>query len=75
MVNLLTVFGMLPAIIAGIKALEEALPGKGQGEAKLEALRQMLEAVDSAYANYWPQIKGIVAILVKLYNDSGFFKK
>lgn len=61
---------LLPAIVAGIKALEEAIPGQGKGEQKLAALREILELVDSTVSSAWPQIASVVAILVKTMNAS-----
>ena len=49
MQTLLTIAQLLPAVIAAIKAIEEAIPGSGQGEAKLAAVRGIIEAVDASY--------------------------
>ena len=46
---IITIVQLLPALIAAIKAIEEAIPGQGQGEAKLAAVRGIIEAVDAAY--------------------------
>ncbi len=75
MQNILIVFQLIPAIIQALKAIEEAIPGSGQGEAKLAAVRQMLEAVDGGVAKLWPQISGVVASLVTLFNSTGVFGK
>ena len=69
------VLKMLPVIIAAIKAIEEAIPGNGQGEQKLAMLRQILELADGAATNIWPTIEGLVKVLVKTFNDTGVFKK
>ena len=60
---ILTIFKLLPAIIAAMKTLEEIIPGTGKGEEKLAALRAMLEAIDTDVAKVWPQIAPVVAIL------------
>lgn len=70
-----TIFQLIPAIIAAMKAIEEAIPGSGTGEQKLAAIRGMLEAVDGSYKNMWPQISGVVGVLVGLFNSTGVFKK
>ena len=69
------VLKMLPVIIAAIKAIEEAIPGNGQGEQKLAMLRQILELADGTIPNIWPTIEGLVKVLVKTFNDTGVFKK
>jgi len=71
---LLTIVQLLPAIIAAIKAIEEAIPGSGQGEAKLAAVRGIIEAVDASYKNLWPQLQPVIGVLVGLFNKTGAFK-
>lgn len=73
MEKLLQVLRILPAIITAIKAIEEAIPGAGQGEAKLAALRAILEQVDSSITNIWPTIANVVKILVDLFNKTKTF--
>ena len=68
--KIIMIIKLLPAIVAGIKALEEAIPGQGKGEQKLAALREILETVDSTVSSVWPQIASVVAILVKTMNAS-----
>lgn len=72
---IITVFQLIPAIIAAMKAIEEAVPGQGKGEQKLAAIREMLELVDGTVAKLWPQISGVVGVLVKLFNQTGAFGK
>ena len=74
MQTLLTIAQLLPAIIAAIKAIEEAIPGSGQGEAKLAAVRGIIEAVDASYKSLWPQLQPIIGVLVGLFNKTGAFK-
>ena len=65
------VFGLLPAIIEGIKAIEQAIPGQGAGEQKLAAFRSVLESVYSTagavtlpFDLIWPAVQKVIAVLV-----------
>lgn len=71
---IITIVQLLPALIAAIKAIEEAIPGQGQGEAKLAAVRGIIEAVDAGYKGLWPQIQPVIGVLVGLLNKTGAFK-
>lgn len=73
--QLTTILNLLPAIITAIKAIEEAIPGQGQGEQKLAAIREILEAVSSQAGALWPQIQTVIGILVSLFNRTGVFPK
>lgn len=75
MEKVLIILKLLPAIIIAIKAIEEAIPEQGKGEAKLAAIRAMLEQIDGSMAVLWPQIAGVVSVLVGLFNAVGVFKK
>ena len=66
---------LLPAIIAAIKAIEEAIPGQGQGEAKLAAIREILESVSGQATTLWLFIEKAIGILVALFNRTGVFAK
>lgn len=66
---------LLPALITAIKAIEDAIPGSGQGEAKLAAVRAILEAVDGSVARLWPQISAVIGVLVGLFNKTAVFKQ
>jgi len=77
-----TLVSLLPLLIEAIKAVEEAIPGKGAGEAKLAAVRAMLEAsyavandLGLTFAELWPAIEKTVAGLVGALNTAGVFKK
>jgi hypothetical protein len=74
MQTIIVIVQLLPALIAAIKAIEEAIPGAGQGEAKLAAVRGIIEAVDAGYKNLWPQIQPVIGVLVGLFNKTGAFK-
>lgn len=73
--KLLIILKLLPAIIAAIKAIEEAIPAAGKGAEKLAAIRGIIEAVDASAATLWPQIAATVGVLVTLFNTAGVFKK
>ena len=66
---------LLPAIITAIRAIEEAIPGKGQGEAKLAAIREILESVSGQVSALWPFIEKAISVLVSLFNKTGTFTK
>lgn len=72
---IVTILNLLPALITAIKAIEDAIPGNGQGEQKLAAVRAILEVVDGSVAKLWPQISAVVGVLVGLFNSTGVFKK
>lgn len=73
MEKLLIIMKLLPAIIAAVKALEEAIPDGGKGAEKLEAVRQIMETVDGAAKALWPQIAGVITVLVGLFKQTGVF--
>ena len=66
---------LLPAIITAIKAIEEAIPGQGQGEAKLAAIREILESVSGQATTLWPFIEKAIGVLVAFFNRTGVFAK
>ena len=66
---------LLPAIITAIRAIEEAIPGKGLGEQKLAAIREILEAASGQVALFWPLIEKAIGVLVGLFNKTGVFSK
>ncbi len=65
----------LPTIIAIIRTVEDAIPGKGQGEAKLAAVREMLELADMGFQDALPTVDKLIGILVALFNKAGIFRK
>jgi hypothetical protein len=75
MQNVLVILQLIPAIITVIKALEESIPGQGQGEAKLAAVRQILESIDAVSKAVWPSLQKVIEILVATFNATGVFKK
>ena len=70
-----SILQLLPAIITAIRAIEEAIPGKGQGEAKLTAIREILESVSGQVSTLWPFIEKAISVLVGLFNATGVFNK
>lgn len=70
-----TILNMLPSIIAAIRAIEDAIPGEGQGEKKLAAVRQILEIADGSMKDLWPKLSGVIGVLVGLMNATGVFRK
>jgi hypothetical protein len=66
--NLITVLRLLPAIVAAVKALEDALPVSGQGKSKLAALREIMVSVDAGVTAIWPMVETAVAAVVALMN-------
>ena len=66
---------LLPAIITAIRAIEDAIPGKGLGEQKLAAIREILEAASGQVALFWPLIEKAIGVLVGLFNKTGVFSK
>lgn len=73
---------MMPTVIATVKAIEDALPVSGQGQAKLEMVRSVLSAayaqvqsVQVAFDQVWPVLSAFIGALVTVYNTAGVFKK
>lgn len=73
---------LLPMIVEIVRAVELAMPEKGQGAAKLEAVRVMLQSVYSsttealpAFEQVWTAAQGIINATVAMYNAAGIFKK
>jgi hypothetical protein len=77
--TMLEVVKVLPSIL---QTVEAAIPGQGQGELKLELVRQMLEAAIAAagiavdvFKEVWPKIKELIDAIVALFNEVGVFHK
>lgn len=66
---------LLPLLTEMVKAVEKALPEKGQGAAKLALVREMLESVDDTLLDAWPLIERMISALVRMYNKIGLFAK
>lgn len=67
------VLSLIPALITAIKAIEEAVPGQGQGELKLAAVRQIIEKVYGQAFDLWPTLKSVIDVLVATFNKAGVF--
>ena len=70
-----TVLSLIPAIITAIKAIEEAVPGTGEGEKKIAAMRAIIEQVSDQANLIWPAVEKVITILVNLFNQTGVFIK
>lgn len=68
------IIGLMPALIQLIKAIELALPEKGQGATKLAMVKEILIFTDSITEAAWPAIEAVINALVKGFNISGVFK-
>jgi hypothetical protein len=73
--RLLTIMRLLPAIIAAVRAIEEAIPQAGKGAEKLQAVREIMEAVDDSARSLWPHVAAAIAVLVGLFNKTGVFQR
>lgn len=73
--NILLIAQLIPAIIEMIKAVEQAIPDKGKGQEKLQAIRNILEVTVDGFAALWPSLEKVIATLVTLFNAVGMFKK
>lgn len=75
MPTFLLILQTLPSIIAAIKAIESAVPGSGQGAAKLDAVLNLVLAVESSFNSALPQLTAVITTLVALFNKTGAFKQ
>lgn len=73
---------LLPLLVDAIKTIEAAMPGSGNGAAKLEALRVLLQssytgATDAfgTFEQVWPKIQDVAGGLVAAFNKTGVFSK
>jgi hypothetical protein len=73
---------LIPAIIAIIKSLEDALPQTGLGTEKLAMIRQIFEEAYKAATEampdiekVWAVIKKFIDIMVGVFNKTGTFTK
>jgi len=71
----MNIISKIPEISEAVKAVEAAYPEGGKGAAKLEAVRGILETLDTAYKELWPKVQALVAVLVTLFNAVVLFKK
>lgn len=73
---------ILPLLIDTIKIVEEAIPGSGKGEAKLTAVRGVVESAYKAstdavpaFESVWPVLQKSIGAIVDGFNSAGNFKK
>jgi hypothetical protein len=75
---------LLPLLIMAIKAVEEAIPGQGKGEAKLASVRAIMESAlffvsvseeSPKFEQVWPALEKTTKGLVNAFNTIGEFKK
>lgn len=71
--NLLLALKLIPVLIEAIRSIEAAIPGAGQGKAKLNAVLEIIEHVEQT-ARALP-LEKIISTLVALFNVTGVFKK
>ena len=71
----IAILNLIPAIIAAMKALEEAVPGKDMGGEKSAAIKGILEATNSQIGTYWPMIQKAIDVLATFFNKTGVFAK
>lgn len=72
---------LIPAIIAAIQALEEAIPGEGKGEQRLAAIREILQKIHAganetlvSFEEVWPALASTIGVLVATFNSVGWGK-
>lgn len=73
--KILMIAKLIPAIIEVIRAIEAAIPEKGKGTEKLQAVRGILEASVEGFNQLWPSIEKVIKVLVDTFNAVGVFKK
>lgn len=72
---IIEIMKLVPALIAAIKAIEEAIPESGMGADKLNAIHEMLKAISDNADRYWPMIQSVIGVIVALFNKTGVFPK
>lgn len=75
------VLTLFPLLVETVKAIEAAIPQGGQGQAKLEAVRVVLESAYKtandatvAFEALWPMLSQTVTAIVAMLNATGQFK-
>jgi hypothetical protein len=71
--QLLRLIQLIPALIAAIKAIEDALLISGQGKAKLDAVVEIVTTADESLKSILPLVTSAIGTLVRLFNASGVF--
>jgi hypothetical protein len=70
-----TIFTLFPLLIEAIFALEKYIPKDKVGDIKLDVIKQVLILTNAAFADLWPIIEKIIAVVVKAFNTTGVFTK
>ncbi len=73
--KIMTVLSLFPAIIAAVKSVEEAIPGSGNGNAKLDIILNSILAIGDAAKTMIPIITSVIGVVVAGFNAAGVFKK
>jgi hypothetical protein len=76
------IISLLPLLVEAIKNLEAAMPGSGNGIAKLDALKAIVQTAYSGatdaigtFEQVWPKISDVASGIVSSFNKSGIFVK
>jgi len=76
------IISLIPMTMELIKAIEEAIPGRGKGEEKLGLVRDVLEemfepvqGVVDTFEALWTKMSPVIGIIVKRFNNTGTFEK
>ena len=75
MKNLLAILQIIPALIAVVRAVENAIPESGKGKDKLAMVRQMLEVSYAGIAELWPALEKVIGVMVSTFNQLKVFSK
>ena len=80
LVILKLVVQLLPLVLEAVKAAEHAIPVSGQGAAKLQFVKELLTTTtdlgtDVSEKDYSSAIEKTIALVVKMFNATGVFKK
>lgn len=73
---------LFPLLIQTIKAVEDAIPGNGNGEQKLAMVRAVLESAYGAatdamgsFMDIWPSLESTIKAIVTAFNATKVFEK
>lgn len=75
MKTFLLIVQLIPTLITLIKEIETVIPQGGQGQAKLSAVRGIMEATYDGFTEIWPAAEKVISTLINLFNTTGVFKK
>lgn len=73
--NLMQILGLIPSIIATIKAVEEAIPMSGQGKAKTDMVIGIMSTVSDEISGIIPALERVISVIVSAFNTTGVFTK